>query len=258
MSGFDKYAYYSKITSVRASDKLMFTLIPLMICLWMDDYIISLIIMIVMGFCTVICSGIQIRNYIKLLTIPLSFLLIGTLTVIINQLGTADTKPILAASIFRHTYGITRMSLITGVKLICKAMAAVICLYFFSINTTMNSFFSLLRRSRFPVILIELMELIYRFIFVIWSEADKIYIAQSSRLGYKSFTVSLRSLGALGSTIFMKALGRADRMNHALEARGFNGRFEYLATEEKNNILLRYGGPVFGFILLVIAIMLRT
>jgi cobalt/nickel transport system permease protein len=79
------------------------------------------------------------------------------------------------------------------------------------------------------------MELMYRFIFIIWDEAGRIHTAQASRLGYGSFADSLRSLGELAASVFIRAFKRADRIGLALESRGFEGNFEYLCERESSS-----------------------
>lgn len=255
--GIDHYAYHSKISAVRTSDKLLFAVLPLIICLFADTNMISIIIIAVMCFSTVFCSGLNLKNFLLLMTIPFSFLILGTLTMIVCHVD--GTKGVISSvSLFGSSFGITWRSLAKGLKLFLKSLAAVSCLYFFSLNTTMNSFFDFLRKTKCPTILIELMELMYRFIFVIGGEADRIYISQSSRLGYKNFKLSLRSLGALSTSIFLKSFGRVDRMNRALEARGFQGRFEFLLLEEKKCIWLRNSGILFSILLVILTVMVKV
>lgn len=255
MNGIDQCAYYSKISSVRVSDKLIFSLLPLLICIIADSYPVNLMVIAGMCVCTVRCSNLSLRKYLTLLTIPSTFLVVGTLTIIVNQIVGSHSPALYSISMFGNTYGITQQSLNIGLKLFLKSLASVSCLYFFSLNTTMNSLFTYLRKIKFPTIMIELMELMYRFIFVIWSEANKIYVAQSSRLGYHGFMVSMRSLGALASTVFIKSFHRTDRLNHALEARGFHGSFDGLMMEEKKCNTLKISGFLLSMVLVLVAMM---
>jgi cobalt/nickel transport system permease protein len=45
-----------------------------------------------------------------------------------------------------------------------------------------------------PPLVVELLGLIYRFIFIIFAEVNVMFIAQRSRLGYSSYATSFRSL----------------------------------------------------------------
>lgn len=248
--GIDKYAYNSRLAATRTFDKLIFSLLPLFVCLFSNSNIVSLTVLSVMGVSTIYWSGLSVRKYLKLLTLPLTFLILGTLTIIIQAIDATDISVIHTAPIFGKTYGITKQSLEGGMELILKSIAAVSCLYFFSLNTTMNSFFNSLRKSKLPSVLIELMELIYRFIFVIGSEANRIYTAQASRLGYRSFLVGLKSLGVLAAALFVKALGRTERLNYALEARNFRGSYEYLIIKDEKCIAFSIGGILFAVFLI--------
>jgi cobalt/nickel transport system permease protein len=169
--------------------------------------------------------------------IPFAFLFTGVITIIISKLP--DTgRALFYFPLFGSFYGVTPASLSVGVNLFLKSLGAVSCLYFFSLNTPMNSFLSLMRK-RVPGIFVELMELIYRFIFIIWDESRRIYTAQNSRLGYRGFRNSMSSFGELVTTVFIRALRRVDRISVALESRGFDGNFDFLLEEERPNVLLK-------------------
>jgi cobalt/nickel transport system permease protein len=82
---------------------------------------------------------------------------------------------------------------------------------------------NLLRRARAPMLLIDLMTVTYRFIFILFETLDRIYTAQCCRLGYSSSRRSLVSAGRLGSRLFIDAYRRSQRLQIALDARGFDG-----------------------------------
>ena len=79
-----------------------------------------------------------------------------------------------------------------------------------------------------PKLIVELMGLIYRFIFVLLETADTMITAQNSRLGYSSLSAGFRSLGTLVSTLFIRSYKRSDELYTALEARGYDGDLNVL------------------------------
>lgn len=81
-----------------------------------------------------------------------------------------------------------------------------------------------------PHLMVELMELIYRFIFVLTETASRIRLAQESRLGYQ-LRRSLSSLGTLASMVFLRAWRKADRVYTALESRGYSGSLVTLSGD---------------------------
>ena len=74
-------------------------------------------------------------------------------------------------------------------------------LYFLALTTPMTEIITVLHKLKVPVIITELMVLIYRFIFVFMETATTIRRAQLSRSGYVSMKSSFRSLSRLSSAL---------------------------------------------------------
>ena len=80
-----------------------------------------------------------------------------------------------------------------------------------------------LRRWHVPVLFVELMTLVYRFIFVLLETTQAMRTAQEARLGYSSVGRWLRSVGMLASNLYLRANTRATNLFTALSARGYTG-----------------------------------
>ncbi len=128
MSGIDKYAYKSKIAAIKASHKLLFACAMMCICLCFNCIAVSIWTIVAMSVATLFWGGCQLKQYLGLLSIPFSFLIIGVLTIVINQLTTDDIA-LLSFNLFGAVYGISTGSLNTGFNLFLKAFGAVTCLY---------------------------------------------------------------------------------------------------------------------------------
>lgn len=126
----------------------------------------------------------------------------------------------------------SRSGLYQGWKLCATALAAVTCLYFLSLNTVMTDILGACRKLRLPSLLIELMLLIYRFIFVLFETASSIMISQQSRLGNRDFKTRVRSFGALGTSLFILSLKRSNALYDAMESRCYDGRIQVLSREQ--------------------------
>ena len=85
----------------------------------------------------------------------------------------------------------------------------------------MTELFTALRRLHLPAFLVEMMELVYRYIFVLMESASQIRNAQECRLGYGSLKTSFYSMGQLISNLFLRAYRQADRTYTAMESRGY-------------------------------------
>ena len=89
------------------------------------------------------------------------------------------------------------------------------------------------RKLHIPSFLIELMLLIYRFIFVLSETAWAIMVSQQSRLGNRDLKTRMRSFGALGASLFILALKRSNALYDAMESRCYDGNIRVLSREQK-------------------------
>src|SRR5699024_6829097 len=121
---------------------------------------------------TVWKGGIPLSRYMKLLLIPAAFLIVGTAAIVVN----VSAVPLDAFAFPAGDFYITgsRAGLRQALEICLTAMAAVSCLYFLALNTVMTDILGALRKMKVPALLIELMLLIYRFIFVLSETASAI------------------------------------------------------------------------------------
>ena len=93
----------------------------------------------------------------------------------------------------------------------------------------MPDILDVLKKLHCPKLLIELMLLIYRFIFVLLHTASSISMAQECRLGNKDYKTALSSFGKLGSVLMIRAMSRSNRLYDAMEARCYDGEIRVLS-----------------------------
>ena len=220
--GTDRCAYLSKLRKVDPVPKLWFTLATLLLCVLADSVLAGLLTLAVLSALNLALGGQRPRDLARFLRVPLAFLLVGCLTIVLRPVGTAEALWAFRL-LGRWRWGITAENLRLGILVFWKAMGAVSAMYFLSLNTPMTDLTLALERLRVPGLFVELMELIYRFIFLLTGEAGRIRTAQESRLGYRGFRRSVSSLGTLLSVVFLRALRRGDRVFSALESRGYTG-----------------------------------
>ena len=223
----DKLCYQSGLRHVNAGEKFAFAMITLLLCVVSRSIACACIVLAATGILTVWKGGIPVFRYLKLMTVPLAFLLLGTLAIIIDVSKTR--QDFLALPLGDWYVGVTFSSFFYALQLIGTALAAVSCLYFLSFTTPMPDILEVLRKLRCPGLLIELMLLIYRFIFVLLDTAQAISISQNCRLGNKDYRTSLKSFGMLGSVLMLRAVSRSNRLYEAMEARCYDGRIQVLS-----------------------------
>ena len=231
MIAIDDLAYRSKIAEIDPKGKLLFSFLPLAICIGSTSIFVSLCTLVILSAASLHYGAVDLKRYLRLFMVPGAFLLLGTLTIIVGRVP-AGEEMLLGFVVGENAYGVAAQSLYRGGRLILRALGAVSCMYFLSLNTPMNGIFDLLEKSPLPKVIVSLIELIYRYIFVIWEEAAVMRVAQQSRLGYRNFKTSLISVGTLAATLFIRAYQRVDRTQAALESRGYReGKLDTLEEE---------------------------
>ena len=226
----DKLSYQSKLRYVNASEKLVYALLTLVLCVLSRSVKVAVLVFAVNGVLTVGKGEIPLFRYIKLLMIPLAFLAAGTAAVMIN----VSRIPMDAFALPAGEWYITGSceGIRCGLRLCITALSAVSSLYFLSLNTVMTDILCACRKLHFPSLLTELMLLIYRFIFVLFETASSITVSQQSRLGNRSFKTRIRSFGKLGSSLFILALKRSGALYDAMESRCYDGSIRVLSREQ--------------------------
>lgn len=256
MINIDKYAYISRLKKTAPMKKLFFSMMVLGVCLWADSVVVSVLVLLIMAWCTVNKGGTPFNLFIKLMMVPTSFLITGVLTIGINVSGDKDIF-LFSVSAFETHIGVSQSGIQSAAHLFFKALGAVSCLYYLSLSTPMVDLLAALRRLKVPKLMIELMGLIYRFIFVLLETADTMFTAQNSRLGYTSLSSAYRSLAALASTLFIRAYKRSDELYTALEARGYDGELSVL-EEPFETHWTEYISPVaINLFLVLVALLLK-
>lgn len=222
----DKLCYRSKLRYVNADEKFAYAILTLLFCVISRSILIAAVVFAVNGCLTVLKGKITIRQYRKLIVVPFAFLVLSTLAIIVN----ISRVPLDAYAIPVGSFFITGSveSLYFGFQLISTAMASVSCLYFLSLNTTMTDILGVLSRLHCPELLIELMLLIYRFIFVLMETASAIMVSQKSRLGNTNFKTSVDAFGKMGAGLLLRAFKRSNALFDAMESRCYDGKIKVL------------------------------
>lgn len=221
--GTDRYAYQSKLRRVDPVVKLAVSLVCLVVCLACDSMVVGLATLVMMAGFTVVLGGQTPSTVWRFLTVPLVFLLIGCITIVVRPVG-GETEVLASVTLLgRWPWGVTATYLTMGLSVFCKAMGTVSAMCFLTLTTPVCDVVLALERLRVPKLMVELMELMYRFVFVLLDCAQNIRVAQDARLGYVNGKTALKSMGTLGSMVFVRGWRRSDKVWSALESRGYTG-----------------------------------
>lgn len=226
MTTLDKFCYSSKLRYVNPTEKFLLAVLTLIFVVVSRSIALGIIVFFIMSYLTVRLGGIPLRRYVKLVLIPLTFIILSTLAIIIN----ISPVPLDAYAIkVGETYITTGFDSIRRcITLTVTAMSGVTCLYFLTLNTTITDILTVLRRLKCPQLICELMLLIYRFIFVLLEISHNIKTAQLSRLGYGTYKRSLKDFSALAQNLFIRAMRKSNALYDSMESRGYDGEIKVL------------------------------
>ena len=161
----DLYAYASHIRKWNSNFKVAFSIIVMILSLALNNPYVSVAIIFAMAYITVVRGGLPITEYLSVLTIPLSFILLGTFTIAIDFSNAPMGQYNLYLG-FGYVYT-SIMQLKKMLFLALKAFAAVSALQMMTLSTPSNEIIAFLRKVHVPKLIIELMNLVYRFIFIL-------------------------------------------------------------------------------------------
>ena len=235
----DQYAYMNKLNHVHPLEKILFSLLTMCIAIASKAIAIHIIVFVLMAIATLFLAGIPKKIYINLLLLPLSFIFLGVMPILILVSNT-NVGFVFSVKALNLYFGITNQGINSALIISVRSMAAAACLYFITLTTPLTDIIELLKKSKLPQTIIEIMSLIYRFIFVLIDSSFIIYNSQSARLGYSSIRTSFRSLGKLISMVFIKAYNNSQALYLSLISRGYSGELRVISNEyviNKTNIV---------------------
>lgn len=216
---FESLSGRSRLADREPLPKLLFTVLLLVLCLAENHSIVSLYLLITMTVLNRLVNQAGKGEYRKLLAIPAFFLFTGCLALLLET-GEGGIR-------------ITEESAITSISVFLRSISAVSILYFLVLSTPFSGILLALRRLHMPEIMLELMYLIYRYIFLLTENFSQMRTASASRLGTCDRKTSFLTFGnSLGNLLFL-SLKRAENCFDAMESRCYEGKLEFLEEYEK-------------------------
>lgn len=248
----DYYAYRSGMKEWNAGLKVFLAVGTLCMLLMAGCLPVSVMVWAAMGMLTLFVGKVPFKVYLRYLLVPLGFLFAGCLVITIQLSGSAYGEWNLSLHFFYLC--VTKNSLAAAIRVFFQVLAGISTLYMLSFSTPVSEMILVLEKLHLPKILLELMHLIYRYIFILFEVTGQMQAAARARLGYQGFWKSCRTFSMTCGNLFLISMKKANSYYDAMLARGYQGRLEFL-TEEKPVGSLHIAGCLLYFagILLLIA-----
>jgi cobalt/nickel transport system permease protein len=150
------------------------------------------------------------RTLLRAARTPLAFMVVGILPLLVSLGGS-------------HLLTWNPTGLAAASQLAGRATASLLCLLMFAATTPLAEVLPRLARLGIPPAVTDIAALIYRMLFTLLDSATTVRESQATRLGYRTWAGTYRSLASQAAAIFVRAFDRARRLEEGLALRGYTG-----------------------------------
>jgi len=236
----DVLAYSSRLRKVNPSLKFWAALILMVICISAKSPAAGIFLTVIMAVLVVFIGDLELHDYVNILALPVSFLMMSGLVLLFEI--TAYKNGVISISIplfggYGYWLCVSEITQARAALVLSRALGAVSCLYLLSLTTPMADLIGVLRRSKCPNVMIELMYLIYRYIFILLSMHHTMKNAAKSRLGYIDYRTSIRTTGKLYSNLLSRSYRQANNNFDAMESRCYDTEIRFLENRGEITVI---------------------
>ena len=233
----DVLAYSSRLRKVNPSLKFWTVLILMVICISAKSPAAGIFLTVIMAVLVVFIGGLELHDYVNILALPVLFLMTSGLVLLFEI--TAYKNGVISIPLFGYGYWlcVSEITQARAALVLSRALGAVSCLYLLSLTTPMADLIGVLRRSKCPNVMIELMYLIYRYIFILLSMHHTMKNAAKSRLGYIDYRTSIRTTGKLYSNLLSRSYRQANNNFDAMESRCYDTEIRFLENRGEITVI---------------------
>ncbi len=225
----DRYAYTNRIRAVEPGQKAGLALLVLLLCLLLNRPAVGLLAVIWLWGLAIFWAGLPAWLFGRVLLAEGLFLGLSVLGVAVSLSWSPPAGLAWSSPVGPLWISSSPAALAQALTLVTRALGCAAALNFLTLTTPLIDLVDLLRRLRVPPLLIDLMGLVYRFIFVLLESLERMYIAQASRLGYVDVSRGMHSAALLAGRLFIESYQRSRRLQLALESRGYDGQLRVLS-----------------------------
>jgi cobalt/nickel transport system permease protein len=189
----DRISNSNVLSDINPMQKFVLSIGAIVMLLISKNYYVYFFSLFIFNYLLLFKLQIKPLELVKLYSIPVFFTLCSSFVMVLSDMDW---------SLF-------------AVRTICSISS----IYFLICSTSITDINYVFEKMRTPIIFRELFLLIYRYIFVLLDNKNKIVMAQESRLGYRDYKVSLNSFSILVTSIFKKTYYYSYNSAKAMETR---------------------------------------
>ena len=226
----DDIAQESAYRQIHPGTKLTLGLGSLILCLVSPSPVVPLMSGIFLSLVLIIPARVSPVIYGELLLGPAIFTLFSIVVLLVLIGGGAvvwQFNPVPGI-----TLTVTEGAIRESTLVLCRVFGCSVSLFFIVLTTPMTDLFNIMKRSRIPAEMIDLMMIMYRFIFIFYAQAKEIYRTQRMRLGYSRPAEAIRSFSTLCGMLFITSWNAGEDLVRAMDCRCYDGVFPSLDQTE--------------------------
>lgn len=246
----DYLAYSSNIRHWNPTFKFVISFLTIIFSLVLNNVYVSLFVIFVITFLIVKVGKLSFYSYLSVLKIPMTFIILSMLAIVFDFSKVPVGKYYLNIG-FIYIYTTAQM-LIDTFCLSLRIIASISGLQFLILTTPSNEVISVLKKMKLPNEFIDLMHMIYRFIFIMFDLYYKMKNAAESRLGFFNFKSSCYSFSYIASNMLILSLKKSNAYFDAMEARGYDAELLFIEDEKNLDMKLVIYAIIFFIILFLL------
>lgn len=224
MNIIDRTSNFNAWTNKSPKAKVLFGLGALLLALIINNVYFHIFQIVFISSLILFGAKVSHRVYLKLLAIPLGFLVLSIITIIFSV--SEDLSLFYKAIPIKQVYlGITVAGLQMGAELFFRALAAIISTYFISTTTPMTQFIQVMKAWHVPQVLLEMMVLTYRFITIFIEHFNRMQVAIEVKGGARTRWLQVKNNANLGYGLFRSVMDSYETWKLALDVKLYNGNF---------------------------------
>ncbi len=216
----DKFAYTNKIKHWDPALKGVLALLMIILQMCVRSLIFHIFTFFFVSIVILFVAKIPFKPYYNLLKIPIIFVSISVIPIFLTTVS-----PDYYVTIWSTKIGFRLEVIPNALEILLRTFASFCCLLFFSLTTPMQKFFARLIQLKAPKTIIEIVALVYRYIFIFLEEMIAIYNAQAVRGGYDTFGNSIKSSALIMKSLVVALFQKQAEMDMYLDARLYEGNF---------------------------------
>jgi cobalt/nickel transport system permease protein len=222
----------SRLKTINPVLKFWTLIVLIIICVASKSSLTGVFLTAAMFVLVVFAGGLSLHHYMHIMALPVSFLLLGGLALLFNM--SSEPAGVLNLQVFGFWLSVSAKSQTQTTLIVSRALGSISCLCLLSVTTPMPDIIGVLRLARCPALIIDLMYLIYRYIFILLSLHHDMHNAARSRLGFKDYRTSLHATGNIYANLLARSYHFADKNFDAMESRCYDTGIRFL--ERRNNL----------------------